>query len=347
MADFSLQKVPNRQNLKFTEGYDIEDSEQLRQYQREEILPPRQSIPWRIIIMVKVISIPRLNDSPADFEKLFAIWSQVNDYFEDVQFDFSQCDFLRSNAVVFFGGLSRLIESRYGTVTFEWDTLKNEKVRSYLCQNSFVEIINQVNIPFLKLLNSSTCIPYREDKIQDMNAIMDYLTDDWLGRCWIQVNQALKDAISGYVWEIYANAFEHAGSAIGVFSCGQYFPKKNALILSVIDFGQGIVANVRNFLSADPRAEHLTAAGCLRWAFKKGSTTRLGISRGMGLKLLKEFICLNQGKLEVYSNEGYALINKDGEHFENRSSSFEGTIFHITLRCDEKIYKLAYEEPPF
>ena len=98
-------------------------------------------------------------------------------------------------------------------------------------------------------------------------------------------------------------------------------------------------------MSRDPRAEKLTAASCLRWAFQRGTTTKPKEEGpgGLGLDLLKEFVSLNQGKLEVYSNEGYVLIHKDGEHFENRASSFEGTVFHITLRCDEALYRFAHE----
>jgi hypothetical protein len=295
--------------------------------------------------MAQVIHIPRLNDSRADFEQLFAIWSQVNDYFEEVRFDFSHCDFLRPNAVAFLGGLARLITSRRGTAVFEWDTLHDKAVMMNLCQNGFAGTFGYSSPSWM-----GNSIPYREDRTQDMNGIMDYLTDYWLGKGWINVSQDLRDAIVGHVWEIYANAFEHAGSEIGVFSCGQHFWQKNELLLSVIDFGQGIAATVRNFVSSDPRAEHLTAADCMRWAFKNGNTTRPDIRRGLGLKLLKEFICVNQGKLEVYSNEGYALIDKNGEHFENLATSFEGTMIHITLRCDEKIYKLtqeSYEELHF
>jgi len=75
-----------------------------------------------------------------------------------------------------------------------------------------------------------------------------------------------------------------------------------------------------------------------------------GVARGLGLDLLKEFVRLNQGKMEVYSNEGYVVIDQYGERFENRPVSFEGTVFHITLRCDEALYRFADEEdaePPF
>ena len=167
-----------------------------------------------------------------------------------------------------------------------------------------------------------------------MNDIMDYLTYNWIGKGWVQVSPRLRDAIVGRMWEIYNNAFEHSGTQIGVFSCGQYFKGYSDLVLSVVDFGQGIPANVRGFFrqhAGEDQVSKLSGASCLKWAFQAGNTTKIGEPAGSGLDLLKDFIRVNQGKLEVYSNDGYALINKERERYENRGLSFEGTLFHITL----------------
>ncbi len=287
----------------------------------------------------EILSVPTVNDSTSDFERLFALRSSVNGDVEDVRFVFSDCGFLRPNAVAFLGGLARLIESRLGTAVFDWDTLQDDAVMTNLCQNGFAGAFGHQSPGW-----TGNSISYREDQTQDVNGIMDYLEKDWLGRGWMRVSRRLRDAIVGRIWEIYGNAFEHSGTEIGVFSCGQHFPRNDELILSVVDFGQGIPAKVRSFLSSDPRAEQLTAAGCLRWAFQRGHTTRLRDEPGgLGLDLLKEFVRINQGRLESYSNEGYVLIDRDGERFENRSVSFKGTIFHITLRCDETLYQFANE----
>jgi len=295
----------------------------------------------------KVIQILTLNDGVWDFQQLFNIWSQVNDYFEDVRFDFSGCHFLRPNAVAFLGGLARLIESRMGTVVFDWGTLHNIRVMTNICQNGFA---GAFGYPLSRWDGNS--IPYREDKTLDMNGIMDYLTYNWIGKGWVRVSSRLRDAIAGKMWEIYNNAFEHSGSDIGVFSCGQHFWRQNYLILSVVDFGRGIPANVRTFLrqyADEVLVSKLSGAACLKWAFERGNSTCMGgVARGLGLDLLKEFVRINQGKLEVYSNEGYAIIDKDGERYENRDISFEGTVVHITLRCDENLYRFRDEsEAPF
>lgn len=161
----------------------------------------------------------------------------------------------------------------------------------------------------------------------------------------------LKDEIVGRVWEIYANAFEHGQSPIGIFSCGQHYPDHYELKLTVVDFGVGIPSNVRMFFKHDPRSQSLSAASCLKWAFQRGTTTKPnGTSRGMGLDLLKEFVKLNKGKIEIFSHEGYAIIDSKREEFLNRSTFFEGTLINITFIRDESYYHLAsevLEEPLF
>lgn len=290
----------------------------------------------------KVIQIPTLNDRPHDFARLFGIWNETNDYFENIRFDFSLCRFLRPNAVVFLGGLARLIESRLGSVTFDWSTSRHDAVMTNLCQNGFAGTFDYPSTGW-----DGNSIPYREDNSLDMNGIMDYLTYNWIGKGWVQVSNRLRDAIAGRMWEIYSNAFEHSGTEIGVFSCGQHYWRQNYLILSAVDFGRGIPANVRSFLRQyveEALVAKLSGAACMKWAFERGnSTCSGGIARGLGLDLLKEFVRLNQGKLEIYSNNGYAIVDRYGERYENRDISFEGTVVHITLRCDENLYRFRDE----
>lgn len=290
--------------------------------------------------MKVTLSIPTINDyTAANFDVLFDLWNEANNDNLDVTFEFSQCGFLRQNAVAFLGGLARLIEERHGHVTFDWSTLKNNWVRTNLEQNGFMSAFGHSSGPW-----SGNSIPYREDLHEDKEVLIDYLKSKWLGHAWVRVSERLRDAIIGRVWEIYANAFEHGQSPIGIFSCGQHYPKQHELKLSVVDFGVGIPSNVRMFFKHDPLSQSLSAASCLKWAFQRGTTTKPnGTSRGMGLDLLKEFVKLNKGKLEVFSHEGYAIIDSKQEEFMNRSTFFEGTLVNISFICDESYYHFASE----
>lgn len=289
------------------------------------------------------LRVPTINEDAWSFDQLFRLWSEASGDDLEVCFDFSGCGFLRQNGVAFLGGLARLIEYRGGSVEFAWNTLENA-IAMNLAQNGFQSAFGCSSEPWF-----GNSIPYREDDSRNDHDFIRYLSDCWLGREWINVSSDLRDVIVGRVAEVYLNAFEHADSPIGVFTCGQHYPKNRELNLTIADFGVGIPSNVRLFHGKDFRPEQLSASSCIRWAFQSGTSTKLG-GRGIGLDLLQDFVRKNRGRLEIFSHEGYALVTENGVSFGDRQTLFEGTLVNISLRCDEKHYCLTSElsfEPPF
>jgi signal transduction histidine kinase len=204
-----------------------------------------------------------------------------------------------------------------------------------LRQNGFMYAFNAGEEPW-----QGNSIPYREDQHQDRDGLVYYLAEQWLGRDWVHIGQLLRNIIVGTAWEIYANAFEHGQTDIGVFSCGQHYPKLGELRLTVVDFGVGIPDNVRVFLEN----RDLPADKALKWAFQKGTTTRRGsVTGGIGLDCLKRFVKINKGKLEIFSHDGYVAIDENQETYQNRQTFFGGTLVNITLKCDESYYSLVFE----
>lgn len=177
----------------------------------------------------------------------------------------------------------------------------------------------------------------------DKESIEQYLSQSWLGRGWVNVSRPLSNAIVGQVWEIFANAMEHSGSSIGTIVCGQRFPQRRKLVLSVLDLGRGIPANARSQLHGEP-----TDKDCLKWAFERGTSsadTTDDVSRGIGLDLLKEFVSVTGGRLQVYSASGYARMDRFGAHFRQLNRGFDGTLVSISVQCDENAYLRLAEEP--
>ena len=285
------------------------------------------------------LNIPTINDNPRDFDKLFELWNSVQSYVSTqkrpvVAFDFSRCRFLRPNAAAFLGGLARFIHNNYGTPEFLWHTII-WTIRTNLQKSGF-----EGNFGGNYQITHGNTVPYREDNtLSTKDSIINYLTHDWLGPGWVNVSEKLGSAIVGRTYEIYWNALEHSHSPIGVFSCGQRYPQKKELILTVVDFGVGIPYHVRNFLNKP----ELGADKALKWAFQEGNTTVRDTCRGLGLGLLKEFVFKNEGKIEVYSHDGYAVINNEVETYAVRSSHFPGTVLNIKFNCDNNFYCFANE----
>ena len=288
--------------------------------------------------MTVTVRVPTLNDNLGDFDWLFRLWNQLDGDELEAQFDFSCCSFLRPNGAAFLGGLIRFIQRRQGSVHIDWGSLRSNVAKN-LARNGFMRAFGAPVSAW-----SGNSVPFREDSVPDKQGVIDYLSRMWLGQGWVLVSEKLRDAIVGRVWEIYENAFEHAFEPdrpnIGIFSCGQHFPNQRRLCLTTLDFGVGIPSNVRIF----SRDRNYPAHKAMEWAFSPGTTTKPnGMGRGMGLDLLKKFIKVNRGRLEVFSHEGYAIIDENQERYQTRSTFYEGTLVNISLVCDESYYQLASE----
>lgn len=291
---------------------------------------------------MSVLFVPTINDDPQDFDKIFEIWDQYRNE-KAIEIDMSACTFIRQSGVAFLGGLITHVRLRGGSVQIKLNSLRPE-IRNNLAQNGFLKAMGEDEGPW-----DGNSIPYRHDNIPNPEEIILYLQNKWIGRGWLHVSQRLSDAIVGIIWEIYANAFEHSNSLIGVFSCGQHYPRLNELTLTIIDFGIGIPGSVRAFLEKDGTGNNISDETALEMAFKSGFTTKPEKSRGIGLDLLKEFIQKNRGQLDVYSNSAHVKINDEEEIYGKIPAYFNGTAINIKLICDESYYYLGEEdiEEPF
>ena len=285
-----------------------------------------------------VCHVPTLSAKSADCGGLFTLWREYGRVTHDVTFDFSVCRFLRPQAVAFLGGLARLIEHRGGKVVFLWDTLI-PAVAANLAQNGFMAAFDHSQGPW-----KGNSVPYLHHPARAPEAFSDYVHQAWLGRGWLGMSGKLADQMTSSMSEAYLNTFEHADSPVGMHCCGQFFPSFRVLSLTLVDFGVGIPARVRRFKAAELPGVPLTGEQCLRWAFQLGASTRTGgMSGGLGLDILKEFITVNKGTLEFYSHEGRAFMDEGATTFSNCDDYFEGTMITVLLRCDERHYALGSE----
>lgn len=282
---------------------------------------------------VTTIFIRRINDNPRDFNTLFTLWNFCHDQHE-IELNFSQCSFLKQNAVAFLGGMIAHIRSNGGSVTINTESLV-PAVRANLEQNGFLSKMGVDAFPW-----DGNSVPYREDREEDLEKISRYLKEKWIGKGWLNLHPDLVEAMVSVVLEIYSNAFTHGFSPNGVYSCGQRYPFLEELKITAVDFGIGIPHSVRQYLHAAP--EVIPDDMALELAFKEGFSTRPELG-GLGLKLLKEFIQVNKGRLDIYSHSGHAVIDGDGERYEIIDAFFKGTVVNITINIDQKFYYLTAE----
>lgn len=276
------------------------------------------------------VIVPTTFDTHPTYDALFQLYhraTQAIDGDQIVQMDFTGCCFLHQNAVAFLGGLIRRLQMDRCVVRVSLRTMQ-PSVRSNLRKNGFLRAFG-----FEQHVGGNNTIPFREDQYRDDVSFLEYLREDWLGRGWVDVSDGVKDAIATAVWEIYTNGFEHGHSRVGVFSCGQFYPNKKEIALAFVDYGVGIPGSVRTVQSASA----LSDSGAISWALARGNTSKPG-NRGVGLDVLRAFIQLNRGRMDIVSHKGHIRISNAGETTLQRNHRFPGTVFNITLKADEKRY---------
>lgn len=324
--------------------------------------------------MNKIIHIPTIKDDGPGYEKILDIAREVFDgpyhYFD---FDFSKCAIIDHNAVVMLGALARYVDyhntqmkqskslmlfskspadvrsiPNVAGVMFLVKTM-NSAIRERLIGNNFLSHFSSGS---LKGYPTGGYLGYREHNyLQDADKIADHLQNEWLSASKLRLSDKLKAAITSRILEVFSNAYGHGVSiqdmkTMGVYSCGQFNNKDKTLNISVLDFGPGIIANVKRV-----RGE-MSNIDAMHWALVKGNSTRTdsqlsNIPRGLGLNLLHNFVHVNGGELRIYSNDVKVISSKaSGLIVEECASDLRGTMVSIKINCDGRYYRFTSEAEP-
>jgi hypothetical protein len=142
--------------------------------------------------------------------------------------------------------------------------------------------------------------------------------------------------------EIFSNSAIHSETKMGIFVCGQYYHLQQRLDFTIADLGIGIRKNL-----IDKIGLKLPAEKAIHWALEGNHTTKRGpIPGGLGLKLLRGFIKLNKGRLQVVSDLGFWEQHPDGSYeMFPLTNPFPGTVVNIQINtADQNSYILSSEK---
>ena len=116
--------------------------------------------------------------------------------------------------------------------------------------------------------------------------------------------------------------------------------------MTIVDCGVTVPQNVNNYLKSNSGLP-LSDCDAIKWAFKKGNTTK-DIPGGLGLAILKDFIKMNNGSIQMISGNGMIEIHGDEvEHFLLKTE-FPGTIVNMKFNFDDdKNYFMTSERKDY
>lgn len=279
--------------------------------------------------------LPPVRSDSRGFECLAQLASATNTLFaEELTLDLEQTSFFDANMAAPLGSVLAGVGDNLNIVKVSSPRSAVEKI---LRRNGFL-----TNFWYRPLADRQrTTMPFRRFRLTDEGAFEEYVRQQLRDRGMPTMTAAASRAFKRKVFEVYQNATIHSESGVGVFACGQFFPKLDRLKFTVSDAGIGIRESVRRYF----KNERIGSIGALKWALGPNHTTKSGPQPGgLGLGFLKQFSELNGGRIQIASRFAFYEFEKGKERFIKMAASFPGTAVTIEVNtADESQYALADE----
>lgn len=282
-----------------------------------------------------IYRLPTVRSTFNGFEHLGRLASRTRDLvFDELILDMSRVNFFDANMAAPLGAILARVADAFNSVEI---VEVPSRVKEILRKNRFLTRYQYEPLHDVY----RTAMPFRRLRLSDQGVFDDYVDRRLEGKGMPEMSAKASKMFKAKVFEIYQNAVTHSESDVGIFVCGQFFPKQNRLDFTIADAGIGIRETVRRYFEND----RIGSVRSLRWALAPHHTTKRGrLPGGLGLQLLKDFTRLNGGKIQIASRFGFYEYSDGDENFRKMSADFPGTAVTIEVNtADESTYVLSDE----
>jgi len=181
------------------------------------------------------IRLPEIRHNRAGFEALVQLRARAKDcLFDDIEIDMRSTGWFDADMCAPFGAILYRLSDRMNSVTLANAPTSVERI---LSKNGFLSHYGGNRLPD----TWGTTIPYRRFEAKDDRYFASYIEEEFVRRSEMpKMSSGLVKKFRESVFEIFSNAVIHSQTKLGIFSCGQYFPKRDRLDFAVADLGIGI-----------------------------------------------------------------------------------------------------------
>lgn len=270
------------------------------------------------------------------FERIINLYEKIKRINSDDKLTIDMPYWFDANMCAPFGAILSIINKKNVGITLDCP----DQVMKILQKNKFLPNFgfNKPSIPD----NYESTIEYIQFDVNDGNKFKKYVEthfgNDVHGLP--KMSQGLLRKFRESLYEIFANSVFHSETN-QIFACGQYFHSKNRLDFSIVDLGIGFHENINKNMNL-----HLSPKDAIVWAMVENQTTKKGgtIPGGLGLKLIKEFIEKNNGKMQIVTYDGYWEFSNGRTTINTFSNKFPGTIVNIEINTADSSYYFLESE---
>lgn len=265
------------------------------------------------------------------YKQLLKLYAEhKEDLFETIDLTLHQ--WFDANLCAVLGGIIDKIESNLNSIKF---IAISESIQKILQKNGFLCFYGYDR----SIDTFSTTIEYKKLKPEDTRYFNKYLEEDLLNKSvFPNMTNAVHERIGESIQEMFINAQMHSETEY-IYTCGQYFYQQHKINFTIVDTGIGFAKRIEKDLE-----ETIASTDAIKWAMIDGNTTKQGVSGGLGLALLKEFITKNKGKIQIISGDAFYELNEYSEKIEELDYYFDGSVISMTFMTnDTKTYRFVDE----
>jgi len=263
-----------------------------------------------------------INNTFESYQKLINLYQEhKNKDFSTIQIELRQ--WFAANMSATLGAVLDIFVNNINTIKFDFNDPSIERI---LLKNDFLSYFGYSRI----IDNHHTTIRFLKLKPTDGKYFNNYVVDELIGRAELpHMSVLVKEKVAEAIYEIFVNAQIHSSSA-NIYTCGQFYPRDNKIEFTIVDTGIGFKKKVNDRFNSS-----LSSVQAIKWAIQDKNTTKVGITGGIGLALLKEFIEKNRGKIQIISDDGFYQFDLQGEIGRFFNGAFPGTIVNLQFRTDD------------
>ncbi len=263
-----------------------------------------------------------INSNFASYQQLIKLF-QKNKDMNFSKIEISIQNWFSANMSAVLGAVLDLLQENFNSIRF---SEINANIERILQKNDFLSYFGYPSIDD----NYHTTIRFLKLKSTDSKFFNNYIFNELLGRAELpKMSGGAKNKIAEALYEIFVNAQIHSESK-QIYTCGQFFPGKDKIEFTIVDVGVGFRDKINKRFNSN-----LSATQAIQWAVKDRNTTKVEISGGIGLAMLREFIEMNKGKMQIISNDGFYEYTHKGENMELFEGDFPGTIVNLQFRTND------------
>lgn len=274
-----------------------------------------------------------VNDTFDSYQGLITFFeSNKDNIFSNIHLEITS--FFSANMSAVLGAILDKFTNNLNDIHFDY---LSPQIESILLKNDFLTYygkqraidVNKTTIKFQKLKPTDGKY-FKSYVIEEL--IDGHITD------LPKMSQGVKEKMVEAIYEIFVNAQIHSETDF-IYTCGQFFPNMNKIEFTIVDTGIGFKEKINQRFNSN-----LSSIQAIEWAVKDRMTTKQKISGGIGLALLKEFVKMNKGKMQIISNDGFYQYDSMGEKSREFIGEFPGTIVNLQFRTDDKSNYLLKSE---